>query len=180
MSAPITLSALTSGGKTAIALAMRTVLVLGLLIAGPALSASSEWRNIDDLPEGDRQAAQAALAPMFGEDATLWPDWLEVDGAYVSSLWKGRPALLLRFPMKMDCGPWGYLFLGPSSRDGARARLGDSFCANEITLTDGFFQPLPDIQFDRQGVQDADGNWSFETVRWHWDGGQWRRSRSAN
>jgi len=150
------------------------LIVFGLLTSAAVQAADAVWQGLDGLAEGDRQVAQAALAEMFGEDVTLWPEWLEPSAVYIPP-GKSRSMLIVRFPMKKDCGPWGYLVLSPVTSDASRTVQGPAFCANDIALVPQPWQSLPDIQFDRQGFQDANGDWSFETARWRWDGKNWMR-----
>jgi len=152
------------------------LLSIGLL-AGPASWSASPppdavWKNVADMAEGDRQLAQTSLTDMFGEDVSLWPEWLEIDGVYIPP-GKNRSMLVLRFPMRKDCGAWGYQILSPVTSEGTRTKMGEPFCGNDLTLVNQAFQSLPDIQFDSQGSSDAEGNWSFAAARWRWDGKQW-------
>lgn len=150
------------------------LIAFGLLTSAAVQAEDAVWQGFDALPEGDRQLAQEALAEMFGENVSLWPEWLEPSAVYIPPA-KSRSMLIVRFPMKKDCGPWGYLVLSPVTPDATRTVQGEAFCANDITLVEQHWPSLPDIQFDRQGFQDANGDWSFEAARWRWDGKNWLR-----
>ncbi|HVI52154.1 MAG TPA: hypothetical protein VM661_13150 [Candidatus Sulfotelmatobacter sp.] len=155
----------------------RSLLLCAGLLAGStvgpwATAAEAVWQTFDSLTPGDREEAEAAVADMFGEDTALWPDWLDLQAVFIPP-GKYRAVLVIRHPMRQACGPWGYVVLGYVGDDGKRPQLGARFCGNDLTLITRSFQSLPDFQIDNQGTQDADGNVTYDTVRWRWDGKQW-------
>lgn len=153
---------------------LAAALVLATLVfqSGAARAEDETWKPLDSFAEGDRQLAQTALAGMFGEDPSLWPDWLELTAIYAPK-GKRRSVLIVRYPMRQACGPWGYVVLSPVDESGSRTVMGQHFCANDLSLGAPVWQSLPDLQFDRQGFQDASGDWSYTPARWHWDGKSW-------
>ncbi len=146
-----------------------------LLWAGASAWAAPlpRWRPLDQLSVGDRSLAEQALAPHFGDDPRLWPDWLEVVGVMIPAGIDGN-ILIVRAPMLQACGGWGYTVFGPVNAADSRDRWGPEFCANTLFIVPHGLG-APDIQFDEEGFTADFRTWSHEPARWRWVGGQWLR-----
>lgn len=146
--------------------------ILGMASAVAAWAADTVWQPIDGLAAADQSLATEALAPMFGDNPQLWPDWLD-PRAVLIPLARGQGDLLVvREPLHAPCGEYGFIVFGPPQADGSRSRLGDYFCAGALQVVPR--QPLPDLVFSEGRVRDGDeGEWRRQDQRVRWSGSEW-------
>jgi len=144
-------------------------LLLLVAFSVPALAAEAVWLPFDSLPAGERRLAEATLAEMFGGDPSLWPDWLEPRATLVPT--GDGPLLVVRQPVRAPCGQYRFSVFAPVS-GGRRARLGEDFCAGQLSVMPRPLADWPDLLFAEGWVQSADG-WHSEARRVRWDRNRW-------
>ena len=140
----------------------RLFLLLVLVLAVPALAAEAVWLPFDSLPMGERRLAEATLAEMFGADPTLWPDWLEPRAALVPT--GDGPLLVVRQPVHAPCGQYRFSVFAPVT-GGRRTRLGEDFCAGQLSVIPKPLADWPDLLFTE--------GWHSENRRVRWGHNQW-------
>lgn len=129
------------------------------------------WQPFDSLIPYDRDLAEQALAPMWGDDPSLWPDWLDGRAALLPG--RSGEVMVVREPLRAPCGDYAFFVFGPyQPPDGGRASLGNAFCADGIVVQPHRGQSIPDLILKNTGVPDGD------TVRVrdqqvHWSGKEW-------
>jgi hypothetical protein len=149
------------------------VCLLLLLPFAGALAAEAVWQPFETLGDGDRYLAESALAPMFGDDADLWPDWLE-PRALLLPVGHGDTWLIVREPYRARCGQYLFTVFGAVTRERTRVKLGDGFCAGELSIVPSGAGRAPDLQFAEGSRQDGnDGEWRRVDQRVRWSGRDW-------
>ena len=149
------------------------VMLALMLSAVPVMAQDESWADFDHLSPTDRALAEGALAERFGDNPELWPDWLE-PVAVLIPVGRYRDVLIVREPMRLPCGSWGYTVFGPIPENGIRPPLGPRFCAGDLTIVPQG-RNLPDLQFDSQGFTSDLVTWREEAARWRWSGTEWMR-----
>ena len=144
-------------------------LLFFLVFAAPSLADEAVWLPFDRLPAGERQLAEAVLADMFGADPALWPDWLDPRAALVPA--GSGTLLVVRQPVQAPCGQYRFTVFATVS-GGRRARLGDDFCAGQLTVVPRRWFDWPDLLFSEGWVAAGDG-WRREDRLVRWAGSQW-------
>jgi len=144
--------------------------LLGLL-SSPVRAAESVWQDFDSLSPYDRGLAESALFERFGDNPEWWPDWLEPKATLVVGR-GGRDYLVVREPMHLPCGQWGYTVFGTPDDKGERQKLGRRFCGGDLFVA-ASGQRLPDLQIEAEGFSTDGLTWTHETARWRWTDGQW-------
>ncbi len=95
---------------------------------------------------------------MFGDDPELWPDWLDPRAVVISAGREGN-LLVVREPYRALCGQYLFTVFGPVGGDGTRQRLGEGFCAGDLTVAPVKGAALPDLLFTEGRQQDpGDGS----------------------
>jgi hypothetical protein len=136
-------------------------------------AAEAEWQAFDRLGSGDRVLAEATLAPMFGDDPDLWPDWLD-PRAVLIPVGRDGSLLVVRQPYRMPCGQYLFTIFASPGPDGTRERLGSGFCAGDLAVAPVRGGGLPDLLFSEGYQQDAsDGIWRRVDQRVRWNGTGW-------
>ena len=143
-----------------------------------SLSAFAEdifWQPFDTLGTFDHTLADATLADMFGEDPDLWPDWLD-PRAVLIPVGRDEALLVIREPYRALCGQYLFTVYGPAGSKGGRDRLGEPFCAGDLSVVPMRGSRLPDLLFSEGHQQDpADSQWKRVDQRVRWTGTEWVR-----
>ena len=151
------------------------IFLAGVWLIGPAPVRADDavWQPFDRLSATDLPLAQAALFDMFGDDPDLWPDWL-APSAVLIPYGSGETLLIVREPYRQPCGQYRFVIFGPAAADGARAALGDGFCAGELAIQPMGFWSMPDLIFTGGHRRDAAGGpWQPFEQRVRWTGHDW-------
>jgi hypothetical protein len=151
---------------------------LALLIGGATAFANAavielSWQEFDTLSPGDKALAEGALAEKFGDDPTLWPDWIDPKALLIPI---GRRAnfLVVREPQRTPCGEYRYTVFGPPDTEGHRPQLGQRFCAGDLQLTAVKGKTTPDLEFLQAYDRGADNSWQPQPpLRRRWGDGAW-------
>ncbi len=144
--------------------------------AAPAEGAPPEgaqWQEFSALGPGDAALAQAIAAPFWGDDPSLWPDWVDLRAVRLPTR-SGGTLLVVRVPWHAPCGQYGITILGPVTPEGTRARLGADFCAGSIEVIPVAGLDLPDLVLREGRVEDAaTGTWTRLDQRIRWVRDRW-------
>lgn len=148
------------------------LIALAWAAAGPAQADGPSWTPFDALDSGNRAIAQAAIAPRFGDNPVLWPDWLDPEAVLIPS--GNQDILVVREPLHAPCGQFGFIVFGPVTNAGTRDRLDGEFCAGSLTVMPVWRRVIPDLLFAEGNQQDpATGEWQRHDQRVRWTGGGW-------
>lgn len=151
------------------------LIALALLWPLAATAAPGElvWQDFADLPEGERYFAQTALYEMWGSDPDLWPDWIEPAAVRVAA-GRGESILIVRQPLRLACGEYGFSVLGPVTADLTRQPLGGRFCGGVLSVVPVSGRAIPDLVVEQTYEADADGRARpLPPKRWRWLGEGW-------
>ncbi|HLN22535.1 MAG TPA: hypothetical protein VK558_00975 [Patescibacteria group bacterium] len=135
-----------------------------------AAQPQAAWMSVDELNQSDFDQAQAEYMPMFGSDPTLWPDWLDREAVLLPA-GGGSSWLVVRVPVKAECGGYNYIVFGPAPREGERPKLGEPICAGDMQVQPRRGQVPPDLLFT--GPASLDESVERPVQRWHWTGKAW-------
>ena len=142
--------------------------------APPVVTPDANWMPVDELNQSDYDQAQGEYMPMFGSDPTLWPDWLDREAVLLPA-GGGSSWLVVRVPIKAECGGYDYIVFGPALREGERPKLGEPICAGDMHVQPRRGQNPPDLLFTGPASLDESVERPVQrpVQRWHWTGKDW-------
>ncbi len=145
---------------------------------GSAFSAKADadafWESLDQLGTMDRAYAVEALASNFGNNPSLWPDWLDPKAVLIPEVRRQGDLLVVRQPLHAPCGQFGFTIFGPATAEGWRARLGGDFCAGNLEVVPTARRGLPELRFlEGQEKNPATGEWQRKDQHVRWTGQDW-------
>ncbi len=149
--------------------------VIGFGLSLPVRAgADAYWQSFERLDSIDRLYAAQALAPNFGGNPGLWPDWLDPRAVLIPITHGQGDLLVIRQPLHAPCGQFGFTVFGPASPQGGRDRLGGDFCAGDLVVVPTPHRWLPDLRFVEGRQKDAaTGQWRRKDQRVRWTGTDW-------